>query len=117
LKSKVYGELVYVLSQFMIEKDEPDYLIRTVRDLLAVCFKALFEEAQNTLTLERAIQLFIPDYILPSQFNTTTETDLHIIPVRYAFDYLEPTRYLKITGVFISMFDYLLFHASNKSYY
>ena len=85
-KVKIFGEIIFALADMLVRTQKESYLkdkhlINSMIDLVAMCMKSLFEECSYITTLERAIQIFVPTFQIPPNFNTTTEIELiRVIP-------------------------------------
>lgn len=66
--------------------------------------------------LERTIQMFVSRFTLPLNFNTSNDVNLQDITPRYGLDF-NMNHYCMLLQILISMFEYLTFQSTSKTYY
>ena len=86
-------------------------------DLIAISLKTLFEDNLYSGTLEGIIKIFLPVFTLPTNFNTTNEGELTMVHPRWTLESVDERKYLILMRIFTSMFEYVTYHSTNKSYY
>ena len=108
--------MIYVLSQSLMTTNKPGYIAKSMMDLIAISLKSLFEENSYSSMLEKTIQMYVTPFSLPSNFNTTNEINLQEITVRYNLEF-NINHYCMLLQILMSMFEYLTFQSTSKTYY
>jgi hypothetical protein len=109
--------MIYVLSQCLLTTNKPSYIAKSMMDLVAMSLKSLFEENSYSSVLEKTIQLFVSPFMLPPNFNTTNEVNLQVVLARYNLLECNISHYCMLLQILISMFEYLTFQSTSKTYY
>jgi hypothetical protein len=63
-KVKVYGQIISCLVEILLRNNKPNHIRRSVIDLIAICLKTLFEDNSFFSFMQKAINLFVPSYML-----------------------------------------------------
>ena len=79
VKLKAYSQIIGAMIELLLGPNQPSHIRKTQIDLAAICLKTLFEDSSHFPFLQRTISVFLPQYFLPENFNTTTETALQLI--------------------------------------